>query len=114
MVNIIEQFLIVFIIVFCINKIFIYFKNKSRKLKKLISSEILMMIKLYGIDIKKIGIKRIENDTAIINSIIISIDLIIYYNVKDLISSIIIIFVLTFILIAIFYRILARIYIKNM
>lgn len=114
MTNIIEQFLIVFIIVYCLNKIFIYFKRKSKKFKKVLSSEILMLVKLYGIDINRIGLKKVENDTALVNSIIITTDLLIYYNVKDLLYSILLIFVITFVLIFVLYRILARIYLKNM
>ena len=110
MANLIEEFIIIFTIVFCLNKIFIYFKNKSKKLKNALTSEMILLIKVYGVDIGKIGLKKVENDIAIVNSIIITSDLLVYYNVRNMLYVVILIFVITFALILICYSILSLMY----
>ncbi len=113
MIDIIQEFLVVTIIVFSINMIYFYFKDKSKKYKNVLSPEMYYMVKLYGININLIGKKKVEKDISIINSIIITIDLLMYYHIKDLLFAIICIMVTTFALIGILYAILGRIYIKR-
>lgn len=110
MTNLIEEFIIIFTIVFCLNKIFIYFKNKNKKMKNVLTSEMILLIRFYGINISKIGKDKVENDISIINSIIITSDLLVYYNVKNMVYMVILIFAITFVSILVCYSLLARIY----
>ena len=114
MVELISEFLVVTIIVFSINMIYFYFKNKSKKYRNVLTNEMYFLVKLYKIDINLIGKNKVEKDISILNSIIISIDLLIYYHVKNIIVSVISIFIVTFILIGILYSILGLIYRKRL
>ncbi len=114
MINVIQEFLVVTIIVFSINMIYFYFKNKSKKYRNIMSPEMYFLTKLYNIDINSIGKSIVERDISIVNSIIITIDLLIYYHIKNLLLAIIIIGVGTFLLIGILYTILGKIYVRKM
>ena len=112
MVIFIRQFLIFAIIIFCVHMIYFYYRNKSKKYKNIPTIEMSFLMRIYGIDIKKIGLKFVQKHIAIINSIIISIDLIIYYNMENQLLKLFIVFITTFILISIFYNILGKKYRK--
>lgn len=114
MIELIQEFLVVTIIVFSINMIYFYFKNRSKKYRNVVSPEMYFLIKLYNIDIDFIGKEKVERDISIVNSIIITIDLLIYYHVKNLLIAIISIAVITFLLIGILYTILGKIYVRRM
>lgn len=114
MIEIIKQFLIVCIIVFSLNMIFFYFKNKSKKFKNTFTSEMFFLVRIYGVDINRIGLFKVQKDISMINSIIITTDLLILYNVKQLLVAIIIIAIVTFVLIAIFYNVLGKKYVRMM
>ncbi len=114
MTTIIQEFLIVLIIIFSINMIYFYFKNKSKKYRNIPTVEMNYIEKLYGIDITFIGLKKIEKDISIVNSIIITIDLLVLYHIKSLVTGIIIIIVITFVLIPLCYHILGKSYQKIM
>lgn len=106
----IQEFLIVTIIVFSINMIYFYFKNKSKKYKNVPTVEMNYISKLYGIDISFIGFKKVQKDISIINSIIITIDLLTLYHTKSLVFGMILIIIITFLLIPIGYHILGKMY----
>ena len=98
MLIILEKLLISFVIVYSIYMIYFYFRNKSKKKK--------------NINLELISRDKIEKHIAIINSIIITIDLFIYFNFNSVTLSLVVIFFVTFVLIAIFYTILGNIYRK--
>lgn len=111
MLIIIEKVLISFIIVYSIYMIYFYFRNNCKK-KKNSLIEVQYLKKVYNINFELISRDKVEKDIAIINSIIITIDLFIYFNIVSVALSLIIIFFVTFVLIAIFYTILGNIYRK--
>jgi len=96
MVNYIQQFLIIYVVIFCLHMIYFYFRNKSKKYKYVPTIEMSYLMRIYGIDVKKIGFKFIEKHISIINSIIIGIDLVIYYNMESAILKLFIVFITTF------------------
>lgn len=112
MVKIISQFLIIYIIVFSFMMIYFYFRGKNKKLSKTLPVSVVYLINAYGINVDIIGIKRIEKHISIVDSLIETIDLLIYMYVKNAILKFSIMFVLTVLLVFIFYRILARSYTK--
>lgn len=107
---IIEEFLIVAIIVYSLSMIYFYFKNKSKKYKNIPTIEMSYISKLYGIDISFIGLKKVQKDISIANSIIITIDLLLLYHTKSLIVGMILIAIATFLLIPICYHIIGKTY----
>lgn len=110
MLIILEKLLISFIIVYSIYMIYFYFRNKSKKKNSLI--EVQYLKRIYNINLELISRDKIEKHIAIINSIIITIDLFIYFNFNSVTLSLVVIFFVTFVLIAIFYTILGNIYRK--
>lgn len=110
MKEIIQEFLVVSIIIFSIFMIYFFFKNKSKKYKNMPTLEMHYISRLYGIDLKFIGIKKLQIDTSIVNAIIVTIDLLILYHIKNTLVSIIIIIITTFVLIPILYHILGKNY----
>lgn len=113
MKDLVTQFIIFAIIIYSIQMIYFYFKNKSKKYKNIPTIEMSYLIRIYGIDISKLGVKYVERHIAIINSIIASIDLLIYHNLENAIIKLFIVFITTFILIFVFYSILGNIYRKK-
>ena len=111
MLIILEKLLISFIIVYSIYMIYFYFRNKSKK-KKNSLIEVQYLKRIYNINLELISRDKIEKNIAIINSIIITIDLFIYFNFNSVTLSLVVIFFVTFVLIAIFYTILGNIYRK--
>lgn len=111
MLIILEKLLISFVIVYSIYMIYFYFRNKSKK-KKNSLIEVQYLKRIYNINLELISRDKIEKHIAIINSIIITIDLFIYFNFNSVTLSLVVIFFVTFVLIAIFYTILGNIYRK--
>ena len=111
MLIILEKLLISFVIVYSIYMIYFYFRNKSKK-KKNSLIEVQYLKRIYNINLELISRDKIEKHIAIINSIIITIDLFIYFNFNSVTLSLVVIFFVTFVLIAIFYTILGNIYSK--
>ena len=91
--------------------IYFYFRNKSKK-KKNSLIEVQYLKRIYNINLELISRDKIEKHIAIINSIIITMDLFIYFNFNSVTLSLVVIFFVTFVLIAIFYTILGNIYMK--
>ena len=108
---ILEKLLVSFVIVYSIYMIYFYFRNKSKK-KKNSLIEVQYLKRIYNINLEEIPRDKIEKHIAIINSIIITIDLFIYFNFNSVTLSLVVIFFVTFVLIAIFYTILGNIYRK--
>lgn len=111
MLIILEKLLVSFVIVYSIYMIYFYFRNKSKK-KKNSLIEVQYLKRIYNINLELISRNKIEKHIAIINSIIITIDLFIYFNFYSVTLSLVVIFFVTFVLIAIFYTILGNIYRK--
>lgn len=111
MLIILEKLLVSFVIVYSIYMIYFYFRNKSKK-KKNSLIEVQYLKRIYNINLEEISRDKIEKHIAIINSIIITIDLFIYFNFNSVTLSLVVIFFVTFVLIAIFYTILGNIYRK--
>lgn len=114
MVILLQQFLILAIIVFCFYMIYFYFRNKSKKYKDIPTIEMSYLMRIHGIDISLLGLKSVQNHIAIINSVIVSIDLLIYYNVQNTMIRLLVVFGATFTLILILYNILGVIYKKKL
>ena len=111
MLIILEKLLVSFVIVYSIYMIYFYFRNKSKKNKNSLI-EVQYLKRIYNINLELISRDKIEKHIAIINSIIITIDLFIYFNFNSVTLSLVVIFFVTFVLIAIFYTILGNIYRK--
>ena len=111
MLIILEKLLVSFVIVYSIYMIYFYFRNKSKK-KKNSLIEVQYLKRISNINLELISRDKIEKHIAIINSIIITIDLFIYFNFNSVTLSLVVIFFVTFVLIAIFYTILGNIYRK--
>lgn len=114
MKEVLQQFLIIAIIVYCIHMIYFYFREKSKKMRNVPTIEMNFLMRIYGIDISKIGINIVKKHISLINSIIVSVDLLIYYNIESAIIKLFIVFIATFLLILIFYSILGIIYKRKM
>lgn len=110
MKELLTEFILIAIIIYCIHMIYYYLKNKSKKYKNIPTIEMNFLTKVYDINLFKIGINKVKKHISLINSIIISIDLLIYYNIESSLIKLSIIFITTFLLIFIFYTILAIIY----
>lgn len=111
---IVEEFIIVLVIVYSLSMIYFYFKNKSKKYKNIPTIEMSYISKVYGIDINFIGLKEVQKDISIANSIIITTDLLFLYHTKSLVIGIILIIIVTFLLIPICYHILGKKYQRKM
>lgn len=114
MEEVLQQFLIISIIIYCIHMIYYYFRGKSKKLRNIPTVEMNFLMRIHGIDITKIGINIVKKHIAFINSIIVSTDLLIYYNIENAIIKLFVVFIATFLLILIFYSILGMIYKRRM
>ena len=112
MVDLVQKFLIIAIIVYCIHMIYFYYRDKSKKYKNLPTIEMNYLIRIYNIDISMIGVKLVKKHISLINSIIASIDLLIYYSISNSIIKLFVLFIVTFLLVLILYSILGMIYRK--
>ncbi len=113
MFNLIKEFLLVFIAIFSVNMIYFYFRNKNKKYRKIPTVEMELLVRAFDVDISMIDMSIIKKHISIINSVIISVDLLILYHIKSIIIAMLIIIVLTFALIALLYGILGSYY-KNL
>lgn len=111
--NILLEFIIVFIILYILN--YLFFKEpKTKKKKKNIRPEIEYLINLYQLDIKKIGYNNLKKQCIFMNALIMSsIYIIVCYLVKGFVFQILIGFVLLILLIIIGYGLLGRYYKKR-
>ena len=71
-----------------------------------------LLIRMFDINLSMIGIKTVQRHIALINSLIMTLDLLLLYHIKSIILSIILIGVSTFILIGVLYYILGSYYKK--
>ena len=114
MKDLVQQFFIIAIIIYCVHMIYYYFRSKSKKYKNVPTIEMNFLMRIHGININKIGLNIVKKHIALINSIIVSIDLLIYYNIENAIIKLFIVFISTFLLVLIFYSVLGIIYKKRM
>lgn len=112
MVQFIQKFLITYIIIFCIQMIYFFFRNKSKKYGKLPTTAMVYLIKLYNIDVLELGLSYVEKHIALINSFIVTCDLLIYFYIESIILKYVIMFATTVMLVFIFYSILGNKYKK--
>lgn len=110
MIDLFQQFLLISIIIYCVHMIYYYFRKKSKKYKNIPTIEMNFLVNIYQVDILKIGLSVVEKHIAFINSIIVSTDLLVYYNISNSIFKLIVVFIITFLLVFIFYSILGIIY----
>ena len=81
-------------------------KNKYEKYKK--SKEVSLFVKKYHLDFEKISIGKFLNILSIVNSVIMSLALLIVYFVPNLIIKLFMVFILLIILILVFYTLLGK------
>lgn len=112
MVDIIQKFLVIYIMVFCIHMIFFFFRNKSKKYGNIPTVEMVYLMKIYEIDANAIGINYVQKHIAMINSFITTVDLLVYFYMDNMILKLAIMFVITIVLVFIFYGILGKYYRK--
>ena len=106
MKDLLQQFLLIAVIIYSLHMIYYYFKGKSKKLRNVPTIEMNFLMRIYRIDIIKLGINTVKKHISLINSVIISTDLLIYYNVENVYLKLFIVFIVTFLLVLIFYSIL--------
>ena len=112
-INILIEYIIVFVVVFIINYFLFVRKNKKYNKNKL-PIELLYIVKLYDLDIKRINYKKFVWIYSIINTFIIStVYIIISYLLNNLLLQIIVGVVLLILFIIICYGLLARYYMKK-
>lgn len=112
MVKFISQFLVLFLVFFCIYMIYFFIKDRNKKLKKMPSIEMLYLLRAYGIDSNEMGIDHVKRHISLINSFIVTVDILIYFNMNSLLLKLFIMFLATLILIYVMYMLLARYYRK--
>ena len=112
--ELITKFLVIFITIFSLYMIYFYFRNKNKKWGNIPPIEISFLMRIYGNNVLKLGIDKVQKDVALINSFIITTDLFIYFNIESIILKMTIMFINTFILILIIYLMLGKIYLKKL
>lgn len=112
MLDMLQRFLIIYVVVFCLYMIYFYFKNKSKKHKNTATIEMNYLMRIYGIEIGLIGINNVHKHVALINSFVVSLDFLIYIYMESMILKLVIMFLLTVLLIFLFYSFLAKYYKK--
>ena len=111
--KIILEYLLVFIAVFIVNYLLFVKKNK-RLNKNKVPLELLYLVRVYDLDIKKIKYKKFVWTYSLINTFIIStVYIIITYLLDKLIMQITIGVILLVLFIIICYGLLGRYYIKK-
>jgi len=107
------EYLIVFVVLFILHYFFFVKKNKKYNKDK-IPLELLYLVRLYGLDVKKINYKKFVWIYSLINTFIIStVYIIIFYLLNNLILRIVIGCVLLILFIIICYGLLGRFYLKK-
>ena len=112
LLDIIQKFVIIYIIVFCFEMIYFYFRNKSKKHSKIPTAGMALLIRTFGIDVVSLGVTYVQRDMSLINAFIASIDVVIYLYLKSILLKVLLMFVVTLVLIFIFYTLLAKRYKK--
>lgn len=112
MALIISKFLVIFIVMYSVHMIYFYFRNKSKKHGKEFTIEMLYLLKIYGINVNNFDKKIVERHISLINSVIVAIDLLIYFYLESMILKLLIMFALTILLVYIGYGLLAKYYRK--
>lgn len=112
--DILQKFIVLYIVIFCLYMIFFYFKNKSKKAKNKYTKEMIFLTRIYGIDINLLGKKEVEKHIALINSFIVTTDVLVYFYMKIFLLKILIMFASTLLLVFISYTTLAKYYIKKL
>lgn len=107
------EFIIVYLVMFLFNYVFIVRKNKKYNKNK-VPIELLYLLKVYKLDIKSINYKRFVLLSDFINSLIVSlVYVIVFYTLDNLILQIAIGIVLLILLIVICYGILGNYYVRK-
>ena len=112
MVQLLSEFLVIFLACFSLYMIYFYVKEKSKKLKKIQSIEMLYLLRVYNIDSNVMGVEYVKKHIAMINSFIVAVDMVIFFNMNSAILKLLIMFVATLFLIYISYMLLAKYYRK--
>ena len=111
-VDLVQKFLIIYIVLFCVHMIYFYFRNKNKKYKNVPTFEMMFLIRIYQVDVKRLGINEVEKHIAFINSFIMTIDFIIYFSMSSMLLKMIIMFLFTLISVYISYTTLGKHYRK--
>ena len=111
--KIVLEYLLVFAVVFIMQYIFVIRKNKKYN-KDSVPIELLYLVRIYRIDVKKINYHKFLILYSLINSFIIStVYIIVSYLVKKIFIQLIVGAVLLILLIIICYGLLGRYYLKK-
>jgi len=112
-VRVLIEYLLVFLLLFIVHYIFVVRKNKKYNKDK-VPLELLYLVRIYGLNIKKINYKKFVWIYSLINTFIIStVYIIIFYLLNNLILQIVIGVVLLILFIIICYGLLGRYYLKK-
>lgn len=110
MIEILQQFIVLYVITFCVLMIFFALRKRSKKYGSIPTTGMMYLTNMCKIDISLIGIDKVEKHLILINSFIISVDLLIYFKVESMMLKLFIIFITTFVLIFVSYSILVKKY----
>ena len=106
------DFIGIFLIVYIVYVVFINRRRKElEKLKK--SNEVVIFIRRYNLNMKKVTYKKLLNELALINSFIIAFNSLIIIYVEHFVWAALFTFVSIVIMIYAVYEILGRTYIKK-
>jgi len=111
--NILLEYVLVFFLVFIVFH-FVFGNNKKKSGKKRVTTELLYLKKIYGVDLKKEHHKKFFLICSLVNTFIIStIYIILIYLLENWILRVVLGIVLLILLIVICYGILGRYYQKK-
>lgn len=111
-----KDFLILFIIFFIMIYLFYYFLYRRKKLvydKKNLSADIKILEGYYKVNIKKIGYQRVLRIMNLVNSLMLTIMLMIVYKLDNYIYKVLILLILIVPFIWVTYYFLAK-YLKHL
>lgn len=112
--DVLQKFIVLYVVIFSLYMIYFYFKNKGKKSSKTYTKEMVFLIKVHDINVDLIGKKKVEKHIALINSLIITVDILIYFYMKMFYLKIFVMFITTILLVSISYILLSRYYIKKL
>jgi hypothetical protein len=101
-------FILYYIIFFGVYKLYFLIKLRKGKQNLFKMTEILYLINIYKLDIKKIGIRKVLNIISLINPLILASILLSTDFIDNLLIRIIVMFVLLFILIIVIYHVIGK------
>lgn len=110
MALLISKFLVIFIVMYSLHMIYFYFRNKSKKHGKELTIEMMYLTKIYGINLNNYDIKKVEKHISLVNSIIVTIDLLVYFYLESMILKLLLMFGITILLVYVGYNLLAKYY----